>query len=154
MKLTFNKTFTHYRNDEVIPAASVNGLVCIDEPSDYDYLDHGIRRIMIPTNQYMTGPVVEKLYKYEALGYEPEELAKKLKRLEELEKAQKGFREKFKLDLKTPDIHQLTGNTHRFNRDEIAAIEAALKRDDKAVTFTRTDDEVMVTIAPWSGEEE
>ena len=103
---------------------------------------------------YIVGVVADRLHEYEALGYEPEELAKKLERLEELEKAQKGFREEFKLDLKTSDIHQLTGNTHRFNRDEMAAIEAALKRDDKAVTFTRTDDEVMVTIAPWSKEEE
>lgn len=137
--------FEEYRGRYPVAAinTSLHNLILIEEPQEF--YDGRSKMITHVGANYLAGEVADRLYKYEALGYEPEELAKKLKKLEALENP--------KLKIEIPPLN--TGSfKHRFNRDEIAAIEAALKRDDKAVTFTRTDDEVMVTIAPWSGEEE
>lgn len=96
-RLTHEKRFEHYRSGERVPAVTIDTtilgdpyVVCIEEPNDYDiWWDHYYpeHRLTLPEpNRFVAGPIVDRLFAYEELGYSPEELAEIIRQNNEIRK--------------------------------------------------------------------
>ena len=78
-RMTEKKTLNNYNPYESIPVISIadypgeRGLVVVTE---YDWYDRGVdgRKIRHTSGQYMTGPIVDRLWEYENLGMEPSQI--------------------------------------------------------------------------------
>lgn len=86
-RITCERRFDYYRPGESIPAVpcdyvkSEYAVVMIEEPADWRFdldlsyagRDSGIS--FPPPSRHVAGPIVDRLFAYEELGYSPEELA-------------------------------------------------------------------------------
>lgn len=111
--MTFKRQFENYRPNEYINAvrlAKETEFVMITEPNDYDdyWYDETHARPIPPPEQFVTGPIIDRLAAYERTYMEPEEIKElqddakcmrdKIESLEKELKVWKGATEELKRD--------------------------------------------------------
>lgn len=92
---------------------------------------------------YVVGPAVDRLYEFESLGYEPDEIL-------EIIKLNKVYRHEFN-SVYGKRGEQKSGSD-QFNLQLL--LYEALKNPDKAINISLVDGSPMISITPWPKEEE
>lgn len=120
-RLTFLKDHEGYRGGYPVPMVEVNNGVdvdCIEDRQD-DYTlsfcnSLSISRIALPPRRFVAGPIVDKLYKYEQLGFDPDELYKIVQEHKQMKAEEDRINELVKNSIKNT-IHGMHITTARGN---------------------------------------
>lgn len=122
-----------------------------EEPNEAFDVYHGRMIVLAPT-RYACGPIIDRLYAYESLGYDPCELKDILKEYKELK--QKSQSTKATLNsiygsgFRNGKVYPYAGCV---NKDFIKEI---LKDGEHSVNMLYSTDGVQVTILPFNVDEE
>lgn len=115
-RLTFLKAHKGYRGGYPVPVVRLNDDITVDftEERDDRYISAMGKEYSMPPDRYAAGRIVDKLYKYESIGFDPDELVKIVQEHKQMKAEEDRINELVKNSIKNT-IHGMRITTARGN---------------------------------------